>query len=160
MIDAQVDLAAVGFELGFAGAPGADATAELGHRFAASCEAWELVFELREFDLELAFAGAGMAGEDVEDELRAVDDAAGEFCFKVAQLRRGEIVVEEDEVRIGGGDDAFDLFELTASDKCCRIGSWTALNQGCGNLGTGGAGELFELAERCVEVQVGRSARL
>jgi hypothetical protein len=36
-----------------------------------------LVFELGEFDLELAFAGSGVAGEDVEDELRTVDDVAG-----------------------------------------------------------------------------------
>jgi hypothetical protein len=40
-------------------------------------EAGQLVFELREFYLELAFAGLGMAGEDVEDELRTVDDVAG-----------------------------------------------------------------------------------
>jgi hypothetical protein len=36
-----------------------------------------LVFELRQFNLELAFAGLSMAREDVEDELRTVDDVTG-----------------------------------------------------------------------------------
>jgi len=40
-------------------------------------EAGQLVFELCEFYLELAFASLGVAGEDVEDELRTVDDVAG-----------------------------------------------------------------------------------
>ncbi len=40
-------------------------------------EAGQLVFELCEFYLKLAFAGLGVAGEDVEDELRTVDDVAG-----------------------------------------------------------------------------------
>jgi hypothetical protein len=43
--------------------------------------------ELGEFDLELAFAGAGGAGEDVEDELGAVDDAGFDDALDVALLR-------------------------------------------------------------------------
>ena len=100
VVDAQVDLAAVGLELGFAGAARADAAAELGHGVAAAGEARKLVFELGELDLQLAFARARVAGEDVEDELRAVDDAAGQPRFEVAQLRGREVVVEEDEVGI------------------------------------------------------------
>jgi hypothetical protein len=44
---------------------------------------------LCEFYLELALAGLGVAGEDVEDELRTVDDVAGEAGFDVAELRGG-----------------------------------------------------------------------
>ena len=43
--------------------------------------------QLRQLHLELAFAGAGVAGEDVEDELGAVKDAGIEFAFQVALLR-------------------------------------------------------------------------
>jgi hypothetical protein len=77
VVDPKVDLAAIGLELSFARAPGSDAAAKLRHSATASGEAGQLVFELREFYLELAFAGLGMAGEDVEDELRTVDDVAG-----------------------------------------------------------------------------------
>jgi hypothetical protein len=72
--DAMANPAAIGFELGFARAPGADAAAESRERRARTDEPREQVFELRELDLELAFARASALGEDVQDELRAVDD--------------------------------------------------------------------------------------
>ena len=56
---------------------GCYAATNLRHSATASGETGQLVFELREFYLELALAGLGMAGEDVEDELRTVDDVAG-----------------------------------------------------------------------------------
>ena len=77
LVDAKVDLAAIGLELGFARAAGSDAPAKLRHGATAFGEPGQLVFELCEFYLELAFARPGMAGEDVEDELRTVDDVAG-----------------------------------------------------------------------------------
>jgi hypothetical protein len=77
LVDPEIDLAAIGLELSFARASGSDAAAKLRHSATASGEAGQLIFELREFCLELAFAGLGMAGEDVEDELRTVDDVAG-----------------------------------------------------------------------------------
>jgi hypothetical protein len=77
VVDTKVNLATISLELGFARAPGPDASAKLRHGATASGEAGQLVFELCEFDLELPFAGLGVAGEDVEDELRTVDDVAG-----------------------------------------------------------------------------------
>jgi hypothetical protein len=77
VVDAKVDLAAIGLELGFAGAAGSDTATKLRHGATASGKAGQLVFELSEFYLELSFAGFGVAGEDVEDELRTVDNVAG-----------------------------------------------------------------------------------
>ena len=74
--DAVADAAAVGFEFLFARAAGADAAAEARKLFAASGEPRQQVIQLREFDLQLAFAGARVAGKNIEDELRAVNDAA------------------------------------------------------------------------------------
>jgi hypothetical protein len=54
MVDAKVNLAAIGLELGFARAAGSDAAAKLRHGASASCKAGQLVFELCEFYLELA----------------------------------------------------------------------------------------------------------
>ena len=101
LIDAALNAAAIGFELGFAGSASADAAAELRHGFAAAGEARQHVFELRELNLELALARAGVAGKDVEDELRAVEDAAGQGGLEVAQLRGRKVVIEENEVGVG-----------------------------------------------------------
>ena len=87
MANAAIDLAAIGFQLSFARTAGADAAAELRHLHAASGQSREQVLQLRQLHLELAFAGAGVAGEDVEDELGAVEDAGVEFAFQVALLR-------------------------------------------------------------------------
>ena len=47
-----------------------------------------MYFELRQFHLQLAFAGPRVPGKDVEDELGAIEHAAGKRSFEVAQLRR------------------------------------------------------------------------
>jgi hypothetical protein len=77
VVEAQVDLAAIGLKLGFTRTTGSDAAAKLRHGASASGQARQLVFELCEFYLQLTFAGLGVAGEDVEDKLRTVDDVAG-----------------------------------------------------------------------------------
>ena len=148
------DAAAIGFELGFTGAAGADAAAELRHGLAASGEAREQVLELGELDLELAFAGAGVAGKDVEDELRAVDDAARETRFEVAKLRGREVVIEEDEVGFGGARGSGDLVDLAAADQGCGVGARAVLHEHGGYLGFGGARELLKLGQRKIEFEV------
>jgi len=137
LVDAALDLAPVGFKLGFAGAAGADAAAELGHGFAAAGEAREHVFKLREFDLELALAGAGVAGEDVEDQLGSVEDAAGKRGLEIAQLGGREVVVEENQIGLDGRGQGSDLLDLAGTDESGRIGTGTALEQLGGDLGSG-----------------------
>ena len=99
MPDATVDLAAIGFQLGFTGAAGPDAAAELRHLHAASRQARQQVLQLRQLHLQLSFTGAGVAGEDVEDKLRAIDHPDLELALQVALLRWRQLVVEDDEVR-------------------------------------------------------------
>jgi len=53
--------------------PGADAAAEPRESRTRADEAWHEVFELRELDLQLAFTRTRATGEDVEDQLRAID---------------------------------------------------------------------------------------
>ena len=75
-LDAAVDAAAVGFELRLTGAARADAAAQPGHLDAPAGQARQQVVQLRELHLQAAFPGARAAGENVEDQLRAIDDAA------------------------------------------------------------------------------------
>ena len=75
--DPRADAAAVGLELGLAGAAQADAAvgaALAAHGVAPAAQARQQVLQLRELDLGLALAALGVLGEDVEDQGGAVDD--------------------------------------------------------------------------------------
>ena len=78
-VNARADAAAIRFELRLAGPSGPDAAAEPRERVARADEPRQQVFQLREFHLQLAFARPRAAREDVEDELRAIDDFAMNF---------------------------------------------------------------------------------
>ena len=122
LIDAALDAAAIGFELGFAGSAGADAAAQLRHGFAAAGETRQHVFELRQLHLQLALAGAGVAGKDVENQLRAVEHAAGQSGLKIAQLRGRKIVIEENQIGLRGSRDTGDLLDLAGADSVAGSG--------------------------------------
>src|SRR6185503_1786309 len=72
VLDALPDAPAVRL----AGPPGADAAAQAREQHALAGQARQHVVELGQLDLEAALARAGPAGEDVEDQLRAVDGLA------------------------------------------------------------------------------------
>ena len=80
-VDARPDAPPVGFELGFAGAARADAAAEPRQRVAGADQPRQQVFQLRELDLQLAFARPRAAREDVENQLRAIDDLAADLLL-------------------------------------------------------------------------------
>ena len=70
---------------------------------AAAGEPRQQVFELRKLDLPLALARASAPREDVEDQLRAIDDLPLELLLELPELRRRELVVEDDEVNVRFG---------------------------------------------------------
>ena len=79
-------------------------------------EAGQGVFQLGQFDLQAGLDGAGPAGEDVEDQLAAVEDLDLGRLFQIADLGRRQIVVEDDHVGIVGLDLLLQLFELALAD--------------------------------------------
>ena len=64
-----------------------------------AAHARQVVLELRELDLELALGADGVLREDVEDQLRAVDDARVERVLERALLVGLELVVDEQRPR-------------------------------------------------------------
>jgi hypothetical protein len=74
-----------------------------------------------------------VAGEDVEDELRTFDDVAGYPGFDVAELLRGEVVVEENKRGVGGSDDLNNFIEFALADEAGGIGPLAALDERGGN---------------------------
>ena len=61
----------------------------------------QVVLELRELDLELALGARRVLGEDVEDQLRAVDDARVERVLERPLLGRVELAVDEQDLGLG-----------------------------------------------------------
>jgi hypothetical protein len=59
-----------------------------------------VVVQLRELDLELALGADGVLGEDVEDQLRAVDDPRRKGVFEAPLLRRRQLVVDQERLRL------------------------------------------------------------
>ena len=100
VVNALDETAAIDFELGLAGTPGADATGLLGERATRAAKTRQAVLEQRELDLGLAFRRARVLGEDVENDRRAVDRRAPEDLLKVALLGRREVVLEDHGVGV------------------------------------------------------------
>ena len=66
-LDAAADVAAVRFQLGFAGAPGADAAAQPGQALSQPHEPGQEILLLGQLHLEFSLFRAGPLGEDVQD---------------------------------------------------------------------------------------------
>src|SRR5439155_5492103 len=99
--DASPRKPSVGLELRLAGAARADPAAEPLEVLPHAAHARQVVLELRELDLELALGRDGVLGEDVEDQLCAVDDARTERVLEVSLLRRVELGVDDHALRPG-----------------------------------------------------------
>src|SRR5262249_49504630 len=95
----------------------ADAAAEPFEVLPHSAHPREVVFELSKLDLELALGTHRVLSEDVEDELRPVDDARFERVFERALLYRTELVVDDEPLGLGLLVRVFELFELAFTDE-------------------------------------------
>ena len=126
-LHAFAGFSAVHFEFRFAWAAPADAACEPAHGGVLIDEFGEIVFELSEFDLELAIDGFGALGEDVEDELCAIEDFMGEDLRDDALLIRGEFAVEDDEFGVVVEGVELDLLEFPRTDEAFGIGRAAAL---------------------------------
>ena len=103
-------------ELRLAGAARADAAAEPLEVLPHPAHARQVVLELRELDLELALGADGVLREDVEDQLRPVDDARLERVLEVALLRRLELVVDDQRLRAEPRERLLQLLDLALAD--------------------------------------------
>ena len=86
-------------------------------------------------------------GEDVEDQLRAVDDARLERVLERPLLGRVELVVDEQHVGAGVRVERLQLLELALADVRARVRLRAVLDELADGLDARGARELAELAE-------------
>ena len=151
-VDAGADPPAIGFELGFARAAGADAAAQPRQLEPGADQPRQQILQLRELDLQLAFARPRAAREDVEDELRAIDDLAFEPLLQLAQLRRRQLVVEDDDVDVGFGRRAREQLDFAAAEKCRGVRLGTLLQHAQHHVCAGGVGQPGQLFERMLGI--------
>jgi hypothetical protein len=151
--------AAVGLDLGLAGAsgpdpavhpPGAEAL-EVGPQ---PTHAGEVVLELGEFHLQVSLCRVGVVREDVEDHRGAVDHGDPQLLLEIALLPRGELVVAGDQIRVGGLDRPSQLGELPPAEIAVGIRLGASLHELPGRRDAGGAQKLLELRDWVVAVLV------
>ena len=145
--DAAPGHAAVALELRLARAAGADAAAEALEVLPHAAHPRQVVLELGELDLELALGADGVLGEDVEDQLRAVDDPRRERVLERPLLRRVELVVDDEHVGAAVGVQRLQLLELPLADVGLLIGPVALLDELLDRLDERRPRELAQLAE-------------
>ena len=118
-----MDQAAVGFQLGFAGAFKADAAFLALQMAVAAHQPAGQVSELGEFDLQAAFLALGAAGKDGQNQADAVEYAALQDFFEIALLGGGEFVVEDDEVDVFVLHGLRPFFGFAAADHQGAVGA-------------------------------------
>ena len=121
-LDALTDHAAVGFELRFAGALGADASVVLTAKVRpCTGQARHHVLELRYFDHQAAFCRNSVLRENVQDKPCTVEYLdSGHSLFQVPNLRTGQIVVENHHLGVLLFQGTLDLVHLAFTNERCR----------------------------------------
>ena len=103
------------------------------------------MMQLRRLDLQPALLRAGSLGEDVEDQLSAVDHLDLELALQVALLPRRQLLVEDQQVEVGLMLERVQRLDLTFADEQGRIGLLPPLGVGADHHDPGGSGQLAQL---------------
>jgi hypothetical protein len=97
--------------------------------------------------LQLAFAAPRMARENVENKLRAVDDATLGELFDVALLHGRKIAIENNQRRVMRDGFGANFVEFAAANERGGIGSIAHLKQRGGNFRAGARGQFDQLQQ-------------
>src|SRR4051794_30170162 len=150
--DSFLDAAAVDFELRFTRAPRADA-ASLPRKVAPHpSQTRQQILQLRQLDLEAAFAAPGALREDVENELGAIEHFPRQQIFQVASLGRRKFVVENNRRDVLVLERFLDQFRLSFADVIGRGRLLKFLRDGVDYLGAGGIRQLGQFFHRIAQV--------
>jgi len=107
---------------------------------------------LSQFNLKLAFPGAGALRENIQDKRSAIQHLAIEDLFQVTALGRGKFVVKNDRIDICLAAIQSKLVSLAFADvrACARRGQF--LEPIAYYSATGGCRQLRKLLQRAVAV--------
>ena len=146
-LDALGDAPPVGFQLRFARAAGADAAALPRHLDAVAGQARQHVVELRQFHLKPPFPCTGARSEDIQDELRPVDDLGGQRLFEIALLGGTEVLIEDDDVGVAAFYGGSEFVHLAAADQCGGFRSGARLHDALDDERAGTTGQFGQFLQ-------------
>ncbi len=106
------------------------------------------VLELGQLDRQPGLVRLGAGGEDVEDQLGAVEHLHAGRLLQIAGLGGREVVVEDDHVGLRGGDQLRQLLELALAQVAVRVGLLQPLRHQPDHLGPGRFGQPREFLQR------------
>ena len=78
------------------------------------------ILQLGQLDLQPAFAAAGTLSENIENELRPIENFAREQILQIAALRRRNLVVKNDRSNLSLLARVIDRFGFAAADVIWR----------------------------------------
>ena len=144
--------AAADLELRLARSAPADAAGEAGERVVLLTETRHVVLQLRELHLELAVVALGALREDVENELRAIDDLEVALLRDRGGLRGRELAIEDEHVGVELHRANDHVVELALTEHELRIDAIAELDDGIRDLDAGSPRELAELGDALLGV--------
>ena len=113
--------AAVNFQFRFARPARADAAGNPRKRVVARAEARQLVFQLREFDLHFSDAAVGALRENIENQLRPVNDFQLCHIADHLVLRGRQVMIEHKHIRADLKTADNQLAQFPLADQEFRI---------------------------------------
>ena len=147
--DPLLGQAAIDLQLLLAGAAQTHAALRLAREVRPHpLQARHLVFQLGQLDRQAGLVRLGAAGEDVEDQLRAVEDLQAGGFLKIAGLAGAEIVIEKDHVGHFGVGQGGQLLHLSLAQVGCRIGRLAMLSELAHDARAGGFRKTLQFFQR------------
>ena len=112
---------AVSLYLGFSGTPHSDASLLSFKMCPHPCKTRKKILVLCKLDLHFGVCGLGSLGKNVENEICPVQNPDFQFPFYVAELGRGEFVIEYDDIGLVFRYIFLYFLQLSASYVCSCV---------------------------------------
>ena len=146
-VDPFPDVPPVAFQLGFAGAPGANAAALTGKALSHAGEPGQQIFILGKLHLKPALSGLGPLGKNIHNQGAAVQNRHADDFFQGPDISRGKLVVKDHHGGCGGLHQHPHLLGFALADKAVRIRGMAVLQHFPGAEAAGGFQQCFQLLQ-------------
>ena len=109
------------------------------------------MLELRQFDLEFAFFGAGTLSENIENQRGPVENLAIEHIFQIATLSGRKLVIKDDRVDILFAAMGGKFPRFSCADKSACHWRFELLRAVTDHFCAGGIGQFVKFGERILK---------